>query len=176
MRWILLLPLLLSMPAWADDEPLIPRLEQLEQRLEQLERRVEQLESPAAKAGDGVAPGPLDSTQRLSLLGWSYRKVQIKFNTYYALDLELHNGYAKAIKEIDGRVQFHNLLGSHLYSIVLTQELPIPAGGSVVDQGSQDNRRLQGESHPMRNLRSTEINAQLIIKKIVFDDNTVMSF
>jgi hypothetical protein len=165
----------LLLPVLATAEPL-----SLEQRVERLEQQVEQLSrqlQPAQPAAPPAQPeAPPGAAMAVSLKGWGYRPVQIKFNTYYALDLTLRNAYPQAIKEIDGRVEFKDRLGGHLYTINLSSNLAIPAGGEIVDQGSQQNKRMLMESHPFRKHPADAIKAELVIKKIIFADNTSLSF
>ena len=165
----------MSFVAVKAEDTLEQRVQQLEQRVEYLEHRLESLSSQVA--APGISP-PLTVSAKslLTLENWHYRTVQVKFNTYYALDITLHNGYEQAIKELEGRIQFRNLLGNHLYSFTLSQSLPISAGQTLVDEGSQQNRRLLGAGHLMRKFKPDELAAELIIKKIVFEDNSVLTF
>ncbi len=159
---------------------------QLEQRVTVLEQEVttlkQQLDTLSKKLEEGSASikkePPVDSPSvlRLVLEKWYYHSVRIKINTYYAIDVELRNDYSKAIGEIDARVDFKNLLGGHLYSINITPMLKIPAGQIVVDKGSEENKRLLGKEHQMTRLSPSDVSAELIIRKIVFEDGTLLSF
>ncbi len=177
--------LMLLLSAWSSclwsQDNLEQRLEQLEQRVEVLEQRLNAL---SGKPGESVAGTPEekpdagagDQAVSLVLEDWSYRQVQVKFNTYYALDLTLRNGYDKTIMEMEARLQFRSLLGSHLYSITLPSNIRIPPGASVVNEGDRQNKRLLGKGHPMLKHAKDEISAELILQKLVFNDGGVVTF
>jgi len=187
---VFLISICLGLHAYANDSSLEARVSQLEQQLNQLKQQVADLEkranqpptaSPTLPAEPAPQPPPAAASsqaasKQLALQGWSYRETKIKFNTYYALDVELHNGFTKAITQIDGRIKFSNQFGGHLYSVTITPDLRIPAGGSVVDLGTRENRRLLGRGHQMRSLKPHEINANLLVRKIVFADGSSLDF
>ncbi len=155
-------------------EEIAPRVTQLEQEVQQLKQRILQLETVLNKL-----PTPSNyvaSSSKLLLKSWSLRPQPVKFETYYALDIELLNNFDKAIKELDARVNFKNLLGGHLYSINLSPDSNIPAGGSLLDQGGRDNSRLLSHWHQMTKTNPQDVKAELVVRKIVFSDNSVLSF
>jgi len=162
----------------SDLEQRITQLEQaviaLKQQLEIVSRKLEDME--LSKKTQTETESVLPNTSQLVLKKWGYHAVRIKINTYYAIDLELSNSYTKAIEEIDARVDFKNLLGGHLYSVNITPMLKIPAGQTVVDQGTESNRRLLGKEHQMTRLSPSEVKTELVIRKIVFEDGTLLNF
>lgn len=159
-----------SYPLLADTVDLSQRIHQLEQEVQQLKQQVSQLQAASAT----YTPA---GTQKLLLKSWTFRAQQVKFDTYYALDIELKNNFDKPIKEIDARVTFKNLLGGHLYSITLNPDSAIPAGGIWLDQGGiRDNSRLLSNFHQMRKVNPQDIQAELIVRKIVFADNSLLTF
>lgn len=162
--------------AMADE--LTQRVTQLEQEVQQLKQQISQLQaslnSPAPASTYVTASNT--STSKLILKSWSFRAQQVKFETYYALDIELLNNFDKPIKEIDARVSFKNLLGGHLYSITLNPDSNIPAGGTILDQGGiRDNSRLISNWHQLRKINPQDVKAELVVRKIVFADNSVFS-
>ncbi|OUD13993.1 hypothetical protein [Thioflexithrix psekupsensis] len=181
----------LTLPLWAEESmtPVIDadafkaletRVLHLEQIVNELKQSVQQVEtqlhhnpiSPSVLS----SPDVMASSPLVTLESWQFREVKIKFNTYYALDLVLNNGYDKAIKDIDARVNFRNLLGGHLYGIAVTEHLRIAAQSQITDEGTQRNGRLLGQRHQMLALKNDEIAAELVVRKIVFEDNSTLSF
>jgi hypothetical protein len=183
---ILLCSSVFHAPSWAEQSTEQPPTESLENRVLYLEQSVNELKQELQQihlqlrqssfvSGDSNAAAVVGDLQ-LKLESWQFREVKIKFNTHYALDLVLSNGYDKAIKDIDARVNFRNLLGGHLYSIAVTEHLRIPPQEQATDEGTQRNNRLLGQRHPMLTLKNDEITTELIIRKIVFEDNSLLSF
>jgi cell division septum initiation protein DivIVA len=162
----------INTPLFADTVELSQRISQLEQEVQQLKQQVSQLQAAMTPAAYAVT-----SLQKLTLKAWTFRAQQVKFDTYYALDVELKNNFDKPIKEIDARVTFKNLLGGHLYSITLNPDSSIPAGGTWLDQGGvRDNSRLLSNFHQMRKVNPQDVQAELIVRKIVFADNSILTF
>ncbi|MEN9848311.1 MAG: hypothetical protein RL368_1051 [Pseudomonadota bacterium] len=157
-------------------EEITPRIIQLEQEVQQLKQRILQLETVFNKLPSPTNYSANPSSSKLLLKSWSLRPQQVKFETYYALDIELLNNFDKAIKEIDALINFKNLLGGHLYSINLSHDTDIPAGGSLLDQGGRDNSRLLSHWHQITKTTPQDVKAELVVKKIVFSDNSILSF
>ncbi|MDD2817124.1 MAG: hypothetical protein PHP00_15565 [Thiotrichaceae bacterium] len=173
-KFSLLTAVLYTSPAIAED--LTQRVTQLEQEVQQLKQRIIQLETVLSKLPTPSKYVASPSSSLLSLKSWSLRPQQVKFETYYALDVELLNNFDKEIKEVDALVNFKNLLGGHLYSIQLNHDSHIPAGGTLLDQGGRDNSRLLSQWHQMTKVTPQDVKAELVVKKIVFSDNSILSF
>ncbi|GEM_PF-1153706 len=186
---IIIIALLLVIPvlSGADSTDLEPRVLKLEQQVDQLQQQLDRLQhqvnSPTAPSSTPVVPTPPTASgavvmapQQLTLVTWSFRYVPIKFDTYYALDVELHNGFTKKITEVEARIDFRDLLGELLYSITVTSNLDLPAGQTMTDQGNRRNKRLLGRGHQLVGLEMKDLKAELIVSKLVFDDGTVLSF
>ena len=150
------------------DNTLEQRIIQLEQEVTLLKQQIEILNATVQK-NQSVAPSHLN----IVLSRWYFRAEKVKFNTYYALDIELTNHFDKGIKEIDARVRFSDLLGSLLYSVALGKQIQIAPGQSLVDKGTQANQRLITEQHPLKRLSERDVKAELNVRKIVFDDDSV---
>lgn len=174
MKFSILSAVLYTSPAIAEE--VTQRITQLEQEVQQLKQRIIQLESVLSKLPTPTNYVASPNRALLSLKSWSLRPQQVKFETYYALDIELLNNFDKPIKEIDALVNFKNLLGGHLYSIKLNPDSNIPAGGSLLDQGGRDTARLLSHWHQMTKITPQDVKAELVVKKIVFSDNTMLSF
>jgi len=173
-KFSLLTAVLYTSPAIAED--MTQRVTELEQEVQQLKQRIIQLETVLSKLPSPSNYAATLSTSKLLLKSWSLRPQQVKFEDYYALDIELLNNFDKAIREIDARVNFKNLLGGHLYSINLSPDSNIPAGGTLLDQGGRNSSRLLSHWHQMIKVNPQDVRAELIVKKIVFSDNSVLSF
>jgi len=182
---IIALLLIIPILAFANTTDLESRVLKLEQQVDQLQQQLDRLQhqvnSPAAPSPvlsiPLTASGPeVPASQQLTLVTWSFRYVPIKFNTYYALDVELHNGFTKKITEVEARIDFRDLLGELLYSITITPNLDLPAGQTMTDQGNRRNKRLLGRGHQLVGMEMKDLKAELIVSKLVFDDGTVLSF
>lgn len=183
---IMLCSTCLHAPLWAEPhvdpvevESLAARVLYLEQSVNELKQELQQIHLQLRQSPTSSTPSNSDSiasASQLKLEGWQFREVKVKFNTYYALDLILVNAYDKAIKDIDARVNFRNLLGGHLYSIPVTENLRLAPEEQVIDKGSQRNNRLLAERHQMLALKNDEITTELVVRKIVFEDNSSLSF
>lgn len=171
-------------PVSALEQLLNTRIEKLEQKIDDLDQKLNELQTriegltavPASPVRSVDATVKTKEEPKLSVESWQFREVQVKYNTYYALDLVLHNGYDKVIKDIDGRLKFKNLLGGHLYSISITENLHIPANETIIDEGTQQTGRLLGRGHQMRSINPEEMKTELAIRKIVFEDNSILEF
>lgn len=175
----ILLTLLFSTNVSATETDLEQRVTKLEKEVELLKQQVDSLKSQGPNPVTPPIPTngvPTPLTQQLTLIKWSFRPVMIKFDTYHAIDVELHNGFNKIIREIDARIDFKDLLGDHLYSVTISPDLSIPAGGTIVDQGNRRNKRLLGRGHQMVSMQVENIKAILVVEKVVFDDGTVLTF
>lgn len=146
----------------------------LEQRVFKLEQEIELLKQQLNDLKKISPPLTAPITQKITLVRWYFRAVQIKYNTYYAIDIELKNGFDKNITEIDARVDFKDSLGDHFYSTTITPGIDIPAGQTLTDEAKEDNQRLVGKDHQMRS--TNNIQAELMVRRIVFADNTVLHF
>ncbi len=173
-------------PAYAADSDLEQRVLKLEQEVTLLKQQVESLQSLVQTPASSVTPPPLSASPatngetagavQLTLTHWTFRPVMIKFDTYYALDVELHNDFNKAIKEVEARVNFRDLRGDLFYSITISPNLEISAGGGMTDEGNRRNKRLLGRGHQMVTMKIENIKAELVVEKVVFDDGSILTF
>ncbi|OQW94147.1 MAG: hypothetical protein BWK79_07375 [Beggiatoa sp. IS2] len=182
MKILSLALLLIVANSYAAEPEWEPRIAKLEQDMQHLQEQLEVLSNMVnllSKQSLPLTPVPLLPVEppKLVLKSWSYHPEAIKFNTYYAMDIELYNAFSKGIKEVDATIEFRNLLGGLIYSVPVTTNTTIPAGASITDRGGRDydNKRLLAENHQLRKMKREDINAELIVRKIVFDDNSVYS-
>jgi uncharacterized coiled-coil protein SlyX len=164
--------ILLLLCSWitesAAEMTLEQRVTQLEREVSALKQHIEQLNNTQHKPVANVT----DDLQ-LRVTKWYFRTEKVKFNTYYALDIELTNHFEKGIKEIDARVRFSDLLGGLLYTVTLGKQLQLAAGQMLVDKGTQINQRLIAEQHPLKRMNERDVKAELMVRRIVFEDDTV---
>lgn len=162
--------------------PLAGTAAELEDRIQRLEAAVQSLQAEVAELRTyleqrPVAAEPAAGTEhRLMLQDWSFRAVQVKFHSFQALDLLLHNGYDKAIREMEARLDFTDLLGEHVYSLRLPARLEIPARADVTERGTARNKRLFGKGAVLEKISRDHVRAELVIKRIVFEDGSVEEF
>lgn len=159
-------------------ETLEQRIIKLEQEIETIKQQLESLQKKPSTAKLPASQSPVSeaTAPQLLLKKWSFRKEPRKFDVDYAIDLELLNNFDKAIREIDARIDFKNLLGDHFYSIEVSTNLDIPAGETGIDLGSRQNKRVLGKGHQMLRMSAEDIKAELVIRKIVFEDSTLLRF
>jgi hypothetical protein len=151
------------------------RVEQLEAAVRTLESELASLRAAPASLSSVPTPDELNPTN-LVLRHWSFREVQVKFNTFHALDLTFYNGYPKNIREIDARLDFKDLLGEHMYSVRISVSEEIPAHSDIIDQGTATNRRLFGKGAVLEKISRQNVKAELYLRRIVFTDGSVESF
>ena len=112
----------------------------------------------------------------LTLSEWTYAYKQEMASEYYRINYTLTNTYQKDIKLIDASIQFQDLLGEHLYGIKINPDLKIISGKSLKDGGSYRINRFISKQMRMKNIAKEDILATLVIKKIVFTDNSILEF
>jgi hypothetical protein len=160
-----------STALYADDS-LEARVEKLEQAVQVLQAQLATLRAPAIAAAAEAA----DVGAGLFLRAWSFREVQVKFNTFHALDLDFYNGYDKTIRDIDARLDFKDSLGEHLYSIRLGLSQEIPPATEITDQGTATNKRLFGRGAVLEKISRQNVHSELHLRRIVFSDGSIETF
>lgn len=151
-----------------------------EERLADLERRVSALEKgqpPLAALAAQSPPPAAETNSPLQLVSWDYRFVRGEYSRYhYAITVALKNNSDKDIKLIEGTLQFTDLLGTRVYGIKITPDLRIPAGKAVTDKGEYPVNQFIAEQARMAQMKKEDIKATLVIRKIVFGDNSVAEY
>src|SRR5213592_4360171 len=148
----------------------------VEKRLSDLEKRVTALEkaSPLSSPLNAASPTPALATKSpLELVAWDARLVRGE-DSYdkYEISLTLKNNSDKDIKFIDARVQFADLLGSHIYMTFNPDHL-IPAGQSITDTGQYPINQLMPEQARLAQMKKEDVKATLVVSKLVFTDNSI---
>ena len=159
----------------ASENGLSIRIDKLEKRVAKLEALLQKLTAPTEKVDDDAeALAAADSTLPLTLGRWSYRFVSGDFgNNFYAIQLELTNNSAKGIKLIDASVQFSDLLDESIYGLKVDPDLKIPPGKKIVDSGKYGINQFIPSQARMRSMNIEDIKCLLVVRRIVFDDNSV---
>ena len=184
MRLIHLLPLFPLLLATACPAQLQTRDQQLEKRIESLEARVKALEakqaaSPIADTST-ISPGshsrvPATHAGNLILDRWSHDFVPGEFgNHLYRLGIRIKNGYDKQIKLIDGHCIYWDALGEVVYSATLQKDVVMKPGAIKEIGGDYPINQFIANQKRMKDMRREDLTATLHIRKIVFEDNTIL--
>jgi hypothetical protein len=163
---ILLAALMVSAPALTID-----------QRVTDLERRVTALEnaqsSVTQKSSATTQTVVAHDSSPLELDSWSYRVVNTDISKDYEITLNLKNTGTKDIKLIDGSVIFKDLLGERIYGITVSPDQIIEAGKIQTDTGDYEINEFISDQTRMMKMKKEDIQATLIVHKIVFSDNSI---
>ncbi len=126
-----------------------------------------------AKPSPGSSP-VAETKAPLELVSWDYSFHQGQYSqNYYAITLTLKNNAPKDIKLIDASVRFSDLLGNQVFGIKVSPDRLISAGESVNDNGEYSVNQFIAEQARMAQMKKEDIKATLIVRKLVFADNTV---
>lgn len=153
--------------------------EDLKKRIAELEKRVARLET-LLKTFEGNQESRLlpvndkEAKSRLALSSWDYSFTKRDFGSYYEISYTLQNNYPKKIKLLDASIQFKDLLGEHIYGIKVEPDVKIDSKGSRSESGLFRINQFMNEHFRMRKMDKKDIVAELVVRKIVFDDNTVL--
>jgi Protein of unknown function (DUF2939) len=124
-----------------------------------------------------TAPSPspaVETKAPLELVSWEARLGRGEFSqNHYTITLNLKNNSNKEIKLIDALVRFTDLLDSEMYRIKVNPDRHIPAGEAVTDTANYDINQFSPEQARMAQIRKEDIRAALIVRKLVFGDNSI---
>jgi hypothetical protein len=151
------------------------RFKLLEEKIQKLEQRLEALEGEKG-AISKIKPIQDEVQGQLTLGDWKYLTTKDGHSFYYKITYELFNGFNKGIKLIDGTLRFEDLLGENLYGIKITPDLKIPAQEKVQDSGDYRINQFMNNQHRMMDMDPKDVVAKINIRKIVFEDNTIMEY
>lgn len=174
-----------TLTSHAQQQPSASSTAKLETRIAELEKRVAlleaQLNAPTSRipattqpAIAGVAQADA-KTAPLVLDDWDFSSGQGDFGqAHYNITLKLRNAGTKAIKLIDASVRFTDLLDENLYGIKVSPDLSIAPAKTYVEKGQYGiNQFINGQAR-MRAMKKADIKATLVVRRVVFTDNTVM--
>jgi hypothetical protein len=162
----------------------------IEQRVTDLEKRLTALESIPVVAmalklnsqqRDNVASSsPTPTPQKdapLELTGWTYsfHNGKYEFDNRHLFSYSLKNPTQRSIKLVDGSLVFSDLLGEKIMGLQLNRDVIYPAGEVTATSGAWNVNTFQPAEMRLLNIKHEDVKADLIVKKVVFDDNTVWS-
>lgn len=152
----------------------------VERRLSDLEKRVNALEKASLLSpllNPSSPPPAVETKSPLELVSWDARLSKGQYSNYnYKITLVLKNKSDKDIKLIDASVQFEDLLGSRIYGIKVSPDQSIPAGKTVTESGQYDVNQFMPEQARLGQMKKEDVKAILIVRKVVFTDNSIGEF
>jgi hypothetical protein len=111
----------------------------------------------------------------LALVNWDYqfKPGQYQWENKHWFSYTLKNQSGKAIKLIDGSLQFTDLLGEQITNIRLDKDKLYPAGADTPDSGDWDINMFEKGPERLADLKHEDVKVTLVIRKVVFADNSV---
>ena len=149
------------------------KIKALEKRITVLEKLLNSTKDPSTQTLKKVNPAETDSSL-LALSKWSYNLEKGDFGSNYNIKYHLKNNYKKNIKLLDASINFNDLLGEHLYGIKVDPDLKIKSGTIKIEGGLYRINQFIAKQGRMAKMEKKDIIANLVVRKIVFDDNTVL--
>jgi len=170
-------------PSYADDlsnEALARRIQELEKRLSAIESIPQVAAMLKLREAVNALPSPSPTPQAdapLEITQWGYKFQDAKydFDKRHLIHYTLKNRTQRAIKLVDGSLIFRDLLGEKMLTIRLEQDAFYPAGGSYETEGAWDVNPIEPEQMRLQRMDHDDIKPELVIRRVVFDDNTVWS-
>jgi hypothetical protein len=159
----------------------------LEQRVTDLEKRLNALEAIPAitqalnvKKQTGEDSAVTSPTPRgdspLELVDWNFSFEAGKYGqAQYKITYTLKNRTDKDIKLNQSGIELKDLLGEKVYGIRVNQDLRIPAGKEVSGGGYYSANPFIPEEMRLKGMSKENINAELLVLKAVFTDNSIYS-
>jgi len=153
----------------------------LEERVAELESKIKKLEEiilTPSNLGVIKPDGEHFSEKNgvITLKSWSYAYKQGSFSQYYEIKYTLKNNYDKQVKLINGSIEFSDLLGESFFSIRIDPDIRIDSKDSATDSGNYGINEFFPGQIRMIKMQKEDIVATLIIRKLVFEDNTILEF
>jgi hypothetical protein len=161
----------------------------LEQRVSDLERRLQAIESVpgialmlnlkgSLQANSTAQPTPSPQIDApLELMRWEYRfkAGQSNDENQHLITYVLKNRTDKSIKLVDASIVFTDLLGEKLIAIKLFPDRRYSAGEPATVSGVWDVNQFEPSQLRMATMDHDDVKATLVIRKVVFSDNTIWS-
>ena len=127
-----------------------------------------------AKPNKELSPSARTNEGGLALSEWTYTYKRDSMGDYYVINYALKNNYDKNIKLVYGSINFKDSLGTVVFGIAITSGLKIPAGETVKHGGPYLFNQFVNGQLIMKDMDKRDIVTEVIIRKLVFDDNTVL--
>lgn len=149
------------------------RLAELERRVAALEQALKSSQRSAQAQPERIAS---EGNSPLQLVSWDYRLVSGRYSDEYEITLNLKNNGQKEIKLIEGSLAFSDLLGASLYRIQVDPDQRIGVGKIVMNKGRYDINQFISQQSRMAQMKKEDVQAVLVIRKLVFTDNTIVEY
>ncbi len=151
---------------------------ELESRVTELEAAVKRITSSKPEVENPsveiTAKSPAKDSP-IVLDQWSYSLVKGDFGqAFYNIKLHLRNTGTKKIKLIEGGVFFKDLLDNKIYAIRIEPDIRIAPGATFISSGSYNVNPFIPDDSRLADMQKEDIKAELVISRIVFEDNTVL--
>lgn len=161
----------------------------LEQRVSDLEQKIQAIENiPAvalalklrgsAEQNTAATPTPSPQTDSpLELVSWQYqfKAGQYSYESRHLFTYVLKNLSDKPIKLVDGSLVFTDLLGEKLIAINLDRDVKYPAGKTSSTSGAWGFNTFNSGEGRMATMSHDDVKAMLVIRNVVFGDNSTWS-
>lgn len=164
----------------ATEQTVEDRLTKIEERIGNIEKMfaaIMQLKGKGDKkgkqAGEPTVKPPASECQ-VMLTDWNYKYTKGSSQQYYTISYTLTNKYEKGIKLIEGSLTFKDLLGTELYGIKITPDEKIAPNQTASEKGKYRVNQFMAHQLRMKNMNKNDIIAELEIRKLVFDDNSII--
>lgn len=160
---------LVAASAWASAWPGAPlhAADTVTTRLNTLEQRVTHLEALAAARQN-------QATELVTLTRWSAAFKQDQLSKSYQIAYTLKNHCGKAIKIINGTLDFYGPDGKQVYRVPLSGDASIEADGQATLSGLYYINPTRPEELKLRDLPHNQVSTRVQLRRIVFRDNTVL--
>lgn len=153
------------------------RVDVLELKVQELEKRIKALEAEITHPPPTVVTNKKsEKLAKLKLVKWSYSYTKGDYSSYYRISYELFNEYEKGVKLIDASLHFEDLLGEHLFGIKITPDLRILPGRKKSDSGNYRISSFDYNQQRMKDMVQKDVVPKLVVRRIVFEDNTILEF
>ncbi|MBV9997678.1 MAG: hypothetical protein JO015_01060 [Verrucomicrobia bacterium] len=181
---LVLASLALLAPSYADDlsnEALAKRVQELEKRLSAIESipQVAAMLKLREEVNALPSPTPNPTPQEnapLMISDWQYqfKDGEYEWDKRHLIRYALTNRTDHAIKLVDGSLTFRDLLGEQIF-VRLDQDVFYPPHDTVPTQGAWKINPLNPEEMRLQRMNHDNVKAEVLIRRVVFDDNTVWS-
>jgi len=157
------------------DEPAAEKLDTLEKRVQALEAIILHSRNTASTNGVSGQSEQSGNQSAVKLAKWSATFKGCGYSSHcYAIAYTLLNGYDKSIKLIDASIIFYDLIGERIYGIKLAKDVKLSPRKEAIFRGDFSiNQLIPGELR-LRDLAPTDVRAELKVKKLVFEDNSIV--
>ncbi len=180
---------LTTSPSLVSAETPSPSPDTLEQRVKALEDRLNELENiPAvaialkeAKESASTVATPSPTPQADSPLviagdwDYTYNDAQYDFDKRHIISYCLKNRTHKDIKLVDASLVFRDRLGQQILMVRAVRDVIYPADAPTQQTGVWPLNMFEGSPQRMRSLPHDDVILTLIVRKVVFADNTIWS-